>query len=102
MRITTHQIAVTLGLLVVVSEVRPNISAALRNARANGLSIAQATKSDRTPSRPIFCMELYAPVCGRLGSRLRTYSNQCFAHAAGAKVVAQGPCRTDTRSPAQN
>jgi hypothetical protein len=48
--------------------------------------------------RPTVCTEQYAPVCGRLGNLVRTYSNACFARAAGADVIAQGPC-TDTVAP---
>jgi hypothetical protein len=42
--------------------------------------------------RRIVCTEQYAPVCGRLGNLVRTYSNVCFARAAGAELIAQGPC----------
>ena len=38
------------------------------------------------------CTQEYAPVCARLGGNMTTYSNQCFAKAAGAEVIAQGPC----------
>jgi len=31
-------------------------------------------------------------VCGRLSNVVKTYSNQCYARAAGAEVIAQGPC----------
>lgn len=40
------------------------------------------------------CTEEYAPVCGRIGSVIKTYPNKCFAHAEGAKIIAQGPCRS--------
>lgn len=42
------------------------------------------------------CTEQYAPVCGRIGSVIKTYPNICFAHADGAKVIAEGPCRADS------
>ena len=41
----------------------------------------------------------YAPVCARLSGNTTTYSNQCFARAAGAEVIAQGPCAVNS-SPA--
>ena len=42
--------------------------------------------------RPAVCTEQYAPVCGRLDNVTKTYSNQCYARAAGATVIAQGRC----------
>lgn len=45
------------------------------------------------------CTQEYAPVCARLGGNTTTYSNQCFARAAGAEVIAQGPCAANS-SPA--
>ncbi len=42
--------------------------------------------------RPTICTEQYAPVCGRINGIARTYSNRCFARAAGAEVIADGPC----------
>jgi len=45
------------------------------------------------------CTQEYAPVCARLGGNTTTYSNQCFARAAGAEVIAQGPCAVNS-SPA--
>ncbi len=50
--------------------------------------------------RPTVCTEQYLPVCGRIGSVTQTYSNACFARAAGAHVIAQGPCRTAPHVPA--
>lgn len=40
------------------------------------------------------CTEQYAPVCGRMGSVTKTYPNKCFARTEGARVIAQGPCRS--------
>lgn len=42
----------------------------------------------------IVCTEQYAPVCGRIGQKTKTYSNACFARGAGATVIAEGPCGT--------
>lgn len=52
--------------------------------------------------RPTVCTEQYLPVCGRIGGALKTYSNQCFARAAGAKVIADGPCITKRNAPSPN
>ena len=35
------------------------------------------------------CIEIYQPVCGCDG---KTYSNDCFAKAAGLKSWKEGPC----------
>lgn len=43
--------------------------------------------------QPTVCTEQYLPVCGRINAVVKTYSNACFARAAGAMVIAQGPCR---------
>lgn len=40
-------------------------------------------------SRPEACTEQYQPVCG---CNDRTYSNTCFAHAAGVSVKSSGEC----------
>jgi hypothetical protein len=39
--------------------------------------------------RPDLCLEIYKPVCGCNGV---TYSNSCFAAAAGVAVASQGKC----------
>ena len=58
----------------------------------SGVVTAQLESKDDNARRPTVCTEQYAPVCGRIQGVLKTYSNQCFARAAGADVIAQGPC----------
>lgn len=53
---------------------------------------AQLEPKDGNVRRPEVCTEQYAPVCGRLNGVLKTYPNQCYARAAGAEVIGQGPC----------
>jgi hypothetical protein len=66
------------------------IGAALLAALPAGARSQDAAKDT---SRTTFCSEQYLPVCGRIGGADRTYSNACFARAAGADIIAQGPCR---------
>ena len=40
--------------------------------------------------QPELCPEIFAPVCGCNG---KTYSNACFAAAAGAQIDHEGACR---------
>ena len=55
-------------------------------------ALAQRASEDDDMRRPTVCTEQYAPVCGRHNKVVRTYPNQCYARAAGAEVIAQGPC----------
>ncbi len=51
--------------------------------------------SDQTPKptkTPIFCAEVYQPVCAQKDGAQKTYSSDCFAKADDATVVADGPC----------
>jgi hypothetical protein len=53
---------------------------------------AQLEPRDISKRRPTVCTEQYQPVCGRINGVLKTYSNQCYARADGADIMAQGPC----------
>jgi Kazal-type serine protease inhibitor domain len=59
---------------------------------SSGIMMAQHAPMHPGVRRPAICTEQYAPVCGRIGTNQETYSNQCYARAAGADVIAQGPC----------
>ncbi len=64
-------------------------------AAAGGAALGggSAMAAGNTPAkRQTVCIEVYQPVCGKKGKTTKTYSNACFAKAAGATVVAQGPC----------
>ncbi len=65
---------------------------ALSSYSASGAVTAQLEPKEDRARRPTVCTEQYAPVCGRINGVLKTYSNQCFARADGADVIAQGPC----------
>ncbi len=42
-------------------------------------------------AKPDVCPEIFKPVCGCNG---KTYSNECFAAAAGVNVASEGACKT--------
>ncbi|MFB9264099.1 hypothetical protein ACFFWD_13100 [Bradyrhizobium erythrophlei] len=65
------------------------ITPAIDTTRAPG---AELTRPVPAPHRPTVCTEQYAPVCGRIGTVTKTFSNACFARAVGAKIIADGPC----------
>jgi hypothetical protein len=66
-----------------------------------GIVMAQLVPTASDAGRPTVCTEQYAPVCGRLNNVIKTYSNQCYARAAGADVIAQGPCPGAVAPPGQ-
>jgi hypothetical protein len=66
---------------------------------ASGTATAQLSAKEDSTRRPTVCTEQYAPVCGRINRVLKTYSNQSFARAEGANVIAQGPCTGSQVSP---
>jgi hypothetical protein len=57
-------------------------------AIASGLPTAQEAKANA-----IFCNDLWMPVCAvnSVGFR-RTYTNACWAHASGARILHKGVC----------
>jgi hypothetical protein len=59
-----------------------------------GAPCASAQSADTPPAatEPVFCAEVYIPVCGVKDGKAATYSNDCFAHGAGAKVIHTGKC----------
>lgn len=44
------------------------------------------------PPRTTVCPQIYAPVCARQGSVIRTFSNECVAEGSGFSIVGDGPC----------
>jgi hypothetical protein len=70
---------------------RPKGGVALKQGARPDVTTVPAP-NDPDTRRPTVCIEQYAPVCGRLSNVVKTYSNQCYARAAGAEVIAQGPC----------
>lgn len=41
---------------------------------------------------PMACIEIYAPVCGIVGTEISRYSNGCYAEVAGALVIPDHHC----------
>jgi hypothetical protein len=72
-------------LLLLAAGMSCFISGAQAQSQAGGLALPGAR-------RPVYCTEQFAPVCGRVGDSYRIYSNSCFARAAGAEIVRDGPC----------
>ena len=44
-------------------------------------------------ARAAVCFEVWQPVCGTVAGIKRTFSNACFAKAAGARHVRKGECK---------
>jgi len=89
-------IAFAAALAAFVASTQP--LSAMQASDANRAAGTELTESLPGARRPTVCIEQYAPVCGRIGHVSRTFSNACFARAAGAEVVAEGPCvRTNDR-----
>jgi len=65
-------------------------------AKADGAKlVAEGPCPDPTPAPtkpPIFCAEVYNPVCAIKDNAIRTYSNACFAKADGARIISEGEC----------
>jgi Kazal-type serine protease inhibitor domain len=60
------------------------------------LALASQANADIMPPtnrhHDTVCNARYDPVCGELNGKRKTYSNDCFARGAGAKVIAVGEC----------
>jgi len=65
-------------------------------AKADGAEVVgQGPCPEPTPKPakpPIFCAEVYHPVCAIKDGVRKTYSTDCFAKADGAKIVSDGEC----------
>lgn len=75
--------------LLVASVLLSSATSASDAPRMTGIKVTSALPEAR---RPTVCTEQYAPVCGRIGNLAKTYSNSCFARAAGAAAITEGPC----------
>jgi hypothetical protein len=49
---------------------------------------------DQSNTQVRFCPEIYLPVCATKDGKQETYSNSCFALAAGATINNSGKCST--------
>ena len=58
---------------------------------AVALAISAAPAQAQRPSG-IFCSSNYIPVCGLKNGQRTTYTNSCWAHRAGAKILHNGEC----------
>lgn len=47
-------------------------------------------KKDSEPV--IMCIQVYAPVCGKILDKLVTFNNTCYMNQAGAEKHKDGPC----------
>jgi Kazal-type serine protease inhibitor domain len=66
-------------------------------AEVEGYRIVQ--RGECRPIRPpqsddgvTVCPQIYAPVCARQGSVLRTFPNECQAEGSGFRVIDEGDC----------
>lgn len=64
--------------------------AELSSSTATSTATSSAS-STATSTVPVVCILIFEPVCGEDG---KTYSNSCFASAAGVKVKFKGECGT--------
>jgi hypothetical protein len=90
--VITMTIARPAMLAAIVAAAVPLCAPSSRAYSPAGIVTTQLAPTDPDTRRPTVCTEQYAPVCGRLSNVVKTYSNQCFARAAGAEVIARGPC----------
>ena len=68
-----------------------------RTLRSRAIGEARARNAQLRNCRTTrVCPRIYRPVCAVLHGRRRTYGNSCVARNAGARIVAQGRCRTQT------
>jgi len=67
----------------------------------NEIPVSDDTLVEEISSEEIFCMEVYAPVCGMIESICeedlceyvpQTFSNSCYAEKANAKNISEGAC----------